>query len=309
MRGVILLLVACFFDEYHTRRVQHGDGRQQDWFQDQDRSKETDLSNSFGALSRLFLAFNPSLPSRHNILESTVPIHSLNHVGHRQIDPSMQEGSFSIRNLLQLPRGVDGKMAKLCVDNFILPSDADPRSVSKAAYKAVQRDIIGLKDGKDAFVAIGDGGEFAGMITVNEEQLGIATGCSKLQGKTGAFLANLVVKDKYRKQGIGKALCRKVEAKAESMGFDDIYLCVEKDNTPAIKFYNKIGYRQFDINTEAKRPKIITNGLEFVPTTQLIMRKDLKNPPPSDTPPLAPIALGAVGLLAAGYIATGGFAQ
>ena len=93
------------------------------------------------------------------------------------------------------------------------------------------------------------------------------------------LLSSLAVSPKYRRRGLGKKLCREAESWARSEGFDEVLLKVELDNGRARKLYRSLGYRVVSIDREAERPEAGRTGLVFVKTTQVAMRKDLKNPP------------------------------
>ena len=83
----------------------------------------------------------------------------------------------------------------------------------------------------------------------------------------------------FRRQGIAKRLCREAEAVARSWGYSEVLLRVEKDNAGARKLYRALGYRAVAEDREAERPEASSGRLQFVPTTQTIMRKDLRFPP------------------------------
>lgn len=105
------------------------------------------------------------------------------------------------------------------------------------------------------------------------------------------LLSNLAVSPEYRKRGVAKRLCARAEAAARSWGYDEVLLRVEIDNSRARAFYRGGGYRAVAVDREAERPVAGSGGLRFVPTTQVVMRKDLRYPP-LDTVAIAVAALG-----------------
>jgi ribosomal protein S18 acetylase RimI-like enzyme len=56
-------------------------------------------------------------------------------------------------------------------------------------------------------------------------------------------VSSLIVKEQHRHQGIGKALMQRVHDWAEEHNVDDIELQVYEFNTPAMGFYEKLGYQ------------------------------------------------------------------
>ena len=67
------------------------------------------------------------------------------------------------------------------------------------------------------------------------------------------FLSNLVVRGRYRGQGIGEILLRQVEEKAKDEGFSKVGLMVSIDNSKARRFYDRHGYKIKAINLESNR--------------------------------------------------------
>lgn len=61
---------------------------------------------------------------------------------------------------------------------------------------------------------------------------------------TGPLMSNLAIGRQYRRKGLAEDLVRAAENVArKEWGYDDCFLYVEKRNTPAIKLYQKLGYR------------------------------------------------------------------
>ncbi len=57
------------------------------------------------------------------------------------------------------------------------------------------------------------------------------------------YVAHLAVDPVYRRRGIGRLLLRHAEATARRHGHPRVALTVEMDNTPALAFYERLGYR------------------------------------------------------------------
>lgn len=68
------------------------------------------------------------------------------------------------------------------------------------------------------------------------------------QQATGMKLAQLYVHSAQRRQGLGRAMLRRVEHRARELGREELWLQVNKKNTASIGFYRAAG---FDIVREA----------------------------------------------------------
>ena len=56
------------------------------------------------------------------------------------------------------------------------------------------------------------------------------------------YIANLAVKEKYRRKGVANALLQKVVDTAKENNLAFVSLEVREGNTPAINLYNKFGF-------------------------------------------------------------------
>jgi GNAT superfamily N-acetyltransferase len=69
---------------------------------------------------------------------------------------------------------------------------------------------------------------------------------STFEGRAGLFLEDLYVRDRYRGQGIGKALLARVAAVAQQENCFGVRWHVLDWNTAAIQFYQNLGARFLD---------------------------------------------------------------
>lgn len=90
------------------------------------------------------------------------------------------------------------------------------------------------------------------------------------------LMSNLVVSRQYRRRGIAEELVEEVERICRDWGYDICYLYVEKRNLPAVKLYQKLGYRTIWQDDKA-RTLIPTNKgeLENSPTVLICMKKEI----------------------------------
>ncbi len=63
----------------------------------------------------------------------------------------------------------------------------------------------------------------------------------------GHWLFSLTIKKRYRGVGIGEALTRKVIEQSKLEGASELWLFVFEDNKPAIKMYEKLGFRHAEL--------------------------------------------------------------
>jgi|ERR1712071_726544 len=92
------------------------------------------------------------------------------------------------------------------------------------------------------------------------------------------LMSNLAVGRDFRRRGVAEELVQNAEDLArKEWGFDECYLYVEKSNKPAIKLYQKLGYKKIWEDKKAKT-MIPTSGgkLKSAPTTIVCMRKNFK---------------------------------
>jgi GNAT superfamily N-acetyltransferase len=102
------------------------------------------------------------------------------------------------------------------------------------------------------------------------------TGRWETKLKYAPLMSNLVVSRQYRRKGIAEKLVASVEDQCQEWGHDECYLYVEKRNVPAVKLYQKLGYKTLWQDDKAKTliptPK---GGLESSDTVLICMKKEL----------------------------------
>ncbi|CAB9517022.1 FR47-like protein [Seminavis robusta] len=96
--------------------------------------------------------------------------------------------------------------------------------------------------------------------------------------KYAPVMSNLVVSRNYRRQGIAEQLVAAVEeaCQQDEWGYDECFLYVEQRNTPAVRLYQKLGYKTLWKDETAKTLlPTKTGNLESTSTTIVCMRKQL----------------------------------
>jgi ribosomal protein S18 acetylase RimI-like enzyme len=58
------------------------------------------------------------------------------------------------------------------------------------------------------------------------------------------YVSRMIVKKEYRGQGIGSEILTFLIEKAKEMGFDEMSIGVDKDNTAALHLYRKFGFTE-----------------------------------------------------------------
>jgi len=98
-------------------------------------------------------------------------------------------------------------------------------------------------------------------------------GCKTL----APVMSDLVINGKYRRMGLAEDLIQAAEDLASSeWGYNECYLFVDEENTPALRLYKKLGYKVVDKETDTQilRPNT-TGGIGKVSAVILRMRKKI----------------------------------
>ena len=64
---------------------------------------------------------------------------------------------------------------------------------------------------------------------------------SSFRGQPGLYLEDIYINNKYRGIGLGESMIKEIARTAASRGFERIDFMVLDWNTPAVKFYKKLG--------------------------------------------------------------------
>ncbi len=64
---------------------------------------------------------------------------------------------------------------------------------------------------------------------------------ASFRGQRGLYLEDIYVQQAYRKQGVGETMIRELARIASARGFERIDFLVLDWNTPAVRFYEKLG--------------------------------------------------------------------
>jgi ribosomal protein S18 acetylase RimI-like enzyme len=133
------------------------------------------------------------------------------------------------------------------------------------------------------------GGRFAQLLICRNNK-GEVMGCcgvevdqipeQSLRGRIMArapLMSNLAVGRKFRRRGIAEDMVQRAEELVRlEWGFDELYLYVERANTPAVRLYQKLGYRKIWQDDTATTLLPLPDGrLQQAPTTLVCMKKKL----------------------------------
>ena len=80
-------------------------------------------------------------------------------------------------------------------------------------------------------------GNVVGMVTMQRL-------ISSAEGDYIGQIEDLVVKENYRKMGVGSRLINKMRALAQDHGYKRIQLAADIDNENALRFYSRRGFHQ-----------------------------------------------------------------
>ena len=121
-------------------------------------------------------------------------------------------------------------MIKLFIEEYAKPPYKD-KWTKKEAIKSIKSEVK-----KGISYIAKDDKKIVVFITVTKET----------PGKIYLFIENLVVDSNYQRKGIGKRLVEQIEKKYKKKN-TIISLSVNK-NSPAYKFYKRLGYRENKVN-------------------------------------------------------------
>ena len=71
------------------------------------------------------------------------------------------------------------------------------------------------------------------------------------------YVSHLIVKPKYRRQGIGKMLVDFITDKAKELGYTEMSIGVDLDNYPALKLYTDCGFNRIICVAEDEQGKYV----------------------------------------------------
>lgn len=119
-------------------------------------------------------------------------------------------------------------------------------------------------------------GELMGVAAVEVEKIP-SSGLNSRSSQRAPLMSNVAVSNKFRRRGIAEVMVKDIESMVRlQWGYDDVYLYVEQRNKPAIRLYQKLGYKKYWTDNTAKTLVPTTNGsMQNEPTTLVCMRKRL----------------------------------
>lgn len=87
--------------------------------------------------------------------------------------------------------------------------------------------------------------DFVLVVEIESEIIGMCTVqnlISTVEGSHVGLVEDVIIKKQHAGKGIGKKLFMEVEKQATKKGFSRLHLLAHKENTPALKFYEKLGW-------------------------------------------------------------------
>lgn len=120
-------------------------------------------------------------------------------------------------------------------------------------------------------------GELMGVAALEVEKIPESSLKSTRTLTRAPLMSNVAVSRKFRRRGIAEELVKQVEMMSRNQwGYNECYLYVEERNTPAIRLYQKLGYRKLWVDkTATTLVPTQMGGMQNVPTTIVCMRKQL----------------------------------
>lgn len=189
---------------------------------DLDGNDITDLPDSMAnltALDILYIDGNPLSEEAKKIVEILHPqicdIHMKRGI---TIERAKEEDLSSMAELLSILFAIE--------QDFTIDFDKQLAGITKLFHH----------EGKDLLVAKHEG-DVVGMVTMQRL-------VSSAEGDYVGQIEDLVVKENYRKMGVGSRLINKMRAIAQEHGYKRIQLAADIDNDNALQFYSRRGFHQ-----------------------------------------------------------------
>jgi GNAT superfamily N-acetyltransferase len=136
----------------------------------------------------------------------------------------------------------------------------------------------GKRNQSELFLCENARGELMGVAAMEVESIPESSLRSRtIMSMRAPLMSNVAVSRKFRRRGIAEELVKQVELYARKQwGYQEMYLYVEERNRPAIRLYQKLGYKTFWVDpTATTLTPTQTGGMENAPTTIVCMRKRL----------------------------------
>jgi len=105
--------------------------------------------------------------------------------------------------------------------------------------------FVGPKDRRAELIVCQNGaGELMGCAGIELDNVQKSDG--RGQSVRAPLMSNLAVGRKWRRKGLAEVLVQAAEMLArKEWGYNEVFLYVEKRNTPAVRLYKKMGYRKY----------------------------------------------------------------
>eukprot|EP00536_Pseudo-nitzschia_multiseries_P000975 jgi/Psemu1/179932/e_gw1.12.85.1 len=156
-------------------------------------------------------------------------------------------------------------------------SDKQRRTLSASQFYEFRSRYAGAGRGQSELVTCRlPSGELTGCAGIEVSSIP-DNGLKGLNTKSGPLMSNLAVGREFRRKGIAEKLVSEVERMVRyEWGYDDCYLYVEERNKPAVRLYQKLGYKKLWVDKEATTLLPSPNGkLTSSGTNIVCMRKRL----------------------------------
>ncbi len=189
---------------------------------DLDGNDIIDLPDSMGnlsALNTLYIDGNPLSDGAKKIVEILHPeICDIHMISGISIEKAKEEDLSSMAELLSILFAIE--------QDFTIDFDKQLAGITKLFHH----------EGKELLVARHEE-NIVGMVTMQRL-------VSSAEGDYIGQIEDLVVKESYRKMGVGSRLLNKMRAIAQDLGYKRIQLAADEANDNAMRFYTRRGFHQ-----------------------------------------------------------------
>lgn len=150
-------------------------------------------------------------------------------------------------------------------------------SLSKTQFKEFRGRYAGVTRGESELIVCQlPAGDIIGCAGI--ETTAIPEGSLKAKaGPRYPLMSNVAVSREYRRKGIAEKLVKEAERiSRKEWGYNQVFLYVEERNVPAVRLYQKLGYRKVWVDDDATTLLPTSNGrLGNEPTKIVCMKKRL----------------------------------
>jgi RimJ/RimL family protein N-acetyltransferase len=152
------------------------------------------------------------------------------------------------------------------------------RTLQQSQYAEFNRRYGGRRAGSELLVGRNAKNEIVACAGVEVDRIPVGSLKGPIE-KQAPLMSNLAIGRKYRRRGLAEQMVQAVEKYVQTeWGYEECYLYVEERNRPAVKLYEKLGYRKKWSDFDAKTLMPTNEGDLLTSNTVIVcMEKKLRS--------------------------------